>query len=180
MGFDQPLPYYENCITLNPKRKNACRIPVPHITCSLFQNEQELLLQQVRSLEEMVVSCGYKVIFSESVLGLENEKDSFRRCRLAQRFMSRYSFKKSKAEDDAIHECGGSAHWNDPAKSVLNSFNQTSDVKNLFVTDGSCFPSSGTVGPTLTIMAVTREPAITSRMNIRPVFFRNGEPRMSQ
>ena len=43
----------------------------------------------------------------------------------------------------------------DPAKSVLNSFNQTWDVKNLFVTDGSCFPSSGTVGPALTIMAVT-------------------------
>ena len=43
----------------------------------------------------------------------------------------------------------------DPAKSVLNSFNQCWDVDNLFVTDGSSFPSCGTVGPALTIMALT-------------------------
>jgi len=43
----------------------------------------------------------------------------------------------------------------DPAKSVLNSYNQSWDVKNLFVTDGSCFVTSGTVGPALTIMALT-------------------------
>jgi len=43
----------------------------------------------------------------------------------------------------------------DPAKSVLNAQNQSWDVKNLFVTDGSSFPSSGTVGPALTIMAMT-------------------------
>jgi choline dehydrogenase-like flavoprotein len=44
---------------------------------------------------------------------------------------------------------------NDPTKSVLNPYNQSWDVKNLFVTDGSSFTSSGTVGPALTIMALT-------------------------
>jgi choline dehydrogenase-like flavoprotein len=43
---------------------------------------------------------------------------------------------------------------NDPKKSVLNQFQQTHDVRNLFVMDGSCFVSSGCQNPTLTIMAL--------------------------
>jgi choline dehydrogenase-like flavoprotein len=69
--------------------------------------------------------------------------------------MFQKSFKKSMAIGAAIHECGGVRMGSDPAKSVLNAHNQCWDVKNLFVTDGSCFPSSGTVGPALTIMALT-------------------------
>jgi choline dehydrogenase-like flavoprotein len=37
----------------------------------------------------------------------------------------------------------------------LNKFNQSWDVKNLFVTDGACFVSSGCQNPTLTMMALT-------------------------
>ena len=155
MGFGETLAYYENCITLNPRRKDAWGIPAPHIKCSFFQNEQELLREQVRSLQEMVNACGYKIIFSGSTFGLENEKDVFPDADPLSRFMFRMSFKKSMAVGAAIHECGGARMGSDPAKSVLNSYNQCWDVKNLFVTDGSCFPSSGTVGPALTIMALT-------------------------
>jgi choline dehydrogenase-like flavoprotein len=42
----------------------------------------------------------------------------------------------------------------DPKKTVLNAFQQTPDVKNLFVMDGSGFPSTGCQNPTLTIMAL--------------------------
>jgi choline dehydrogenase-like flavoprotein len=38
---------------------------------------------------------------------------------------------------------------------VLNAWNQTHDVKNVFVTDGSCFVSSACQNPTLTMMAIT-------------------------
>jgi choline dehydrogenase-like flavoprotein len=38
---------------------------------------------------------------------------------------------------------------------VLNKFNQSWDMKNLFITDGACFPSQGCQNPTLTIMALT-------------------------
>jgi choline dehydrogenase-like flavoprotein len=41
-----------------------------------------------------------------------------------------------------------------PSKSVLNQFQQSHDVKNLFVMDGSGFTSSATQNPTLTIMAL--------------------------
>ena len=43
----------------------------------------------------------------------------------------------------------------DPATSVLNEFNQSWDVPNLYVTDASSYVSNGAVGPTLTIMALT-------------------------
>jgi choline dehydrogenase-like flavoprotein len=155
MGFGETLPYYENCITLSRRRKDAWGIPAPHIRCALLQNEHELLCEQVRSIQEMVNACGYKIIFSGSTLGLENEKDVFPDADWFSRFMFRKSFRKSLAVGAAIHECGGARMGDDPAKSVINSYNQAWDVKNLFVTDGSCFPSSGTVGPALTIMALT-------------------------
>ena len=42
----------------------------------------------------------------------------------------------------------------DAKKSVLNQFQQTHDVKNLFVMDGAGFTSSACQNPTLTIMAL--------------------------
>jgi choline dehydrogenase-like flavoprotein len=53
-----------------------------------------------------------------------------------------------------IHELGLARMGNDPKTSVLNSFCQTHDVKNLFVMDGSSFVSGGCQNPTLTIMAL--------------------------
>jgi choline dehydrogenase-like flavoprotein len=47
----------------------------------------------------------------------------------------------------------------DPATSVLNRHNQAHDVSNLFVTDGSCMTSSGTVNPSLTFMALSARAA---------------------
>ena len=55
----------------------------------------------------------------------------------------------------AIHELGTARMGNDPKKSVLNSFNQAHDVKNVFVMDGASFVSSACQNPTLTMMAVT-------------------------
>ena len=54
-----------------------------------------------------------------------------------------------------IHEVGTARMGNDPKASVLNRFNQSWDVKNLFVTDGACFVSIGCQNPTLTMMAIT-------------------------
>lgn len=55
----------------------------------------------------------------------------------------------------AIHEVGTARMGNDPRKSVLNPYNQSHDVNNLLVTDGSCFVSSACQNPTLTMMAIT-------------------------
>jgi choline dehydrogenase-like flavoprotein len=54
-----------------------------------------------------------------------------------------------------VHECGTARMGNDPKKSVVNSFGQVHDIKNLFVTDGAVFVTQGCYEPTLTIMAIS-------------------------
>jgi choline dehydrogenase-like flavoprotein len=53
-----------------------------------------------------------------------------------------------------IHEVGGTIIGSDPKKSVVNGFNQTWDVKNLYLCDGGPFASNADKNPTLTIMAL--------------------------
>ena len=53
-----------------------------------------------------------------------------------------------------IHEVGGVSMGDDPSRSVLNSFCQSWEVDNLFVTDGGCFISNADKNPTLSIMAI--------------------------
>jgi choline dehydrogenase-like flavoprotein len=43
---------------------------------------------------------------------------------------------------------------NSPSNSVVNSYGQSWAVSNLFVMDGSVFPSSPDKNPTLTILAL--------------------------
>jgi choline dehydrogenase-like flavoprotein len=42
----------------------------------------------------------------------------------------------------------------DPARSVVNEWGRSHDVKNLFIVDGSVFVTSGGVNPTSTIQAL--------------------------
>jgi choline dehydrogenase-like flavoprotein len=51
------------------------------------------------------------------------------------------------------HQCGTCRFGEDPATSVLNLNCRTHEVENLYVVDGSFFPSSAAVNPTLTIIA---------------------------
>jgi choline dehydrogenase-like flavoprotein len=53
-----------------------------------------------------------------------------------------------------IHEVGGALMGADARSSVTNRWNQTWDVKNLFLNDGAPFASNADKNPTLTIMAL--------------------------
>jgi choline dehydrogenase-like flavoprotein len=57
------------------------------------------------------------------------------------------------------HELGGCRMGTDPKSSVLNGWCQSHDVKNLFVVDGSVFPSASEKNPTHTIMALAARTA---------------------
>jgi choline dehydrogenase-like flavoprotein len=59
----------------------------------------------------------------------------------------------------ASHEVGTVRMGRDPKTSALNGYCQSHDVKNLFVTDGSCFTTSSEKNPTLTIMALSTRSA---------------------
>jgi len=54
----------------------------------------------------------------------------------------------------AVHEAGIARMGSDPKKSVLDQFQQTHDIQNLFVMDASSFAANPCQNPTLTIMAL--------------------------
>ena len=51
------------------------------------------------------------------------------------------------------HQCGTARFGNHPESSVLDPFCRSHEVPNLYVVDGSFFPSSAAVNPALTIAA---------------------------
>jgi choline dehydrogenase-like flavoprotein len=55
----------------------------------------------------------------------------------------------------SVHEMGTAHMGGDPKTSVLNQYNQSWDVKNLFVMDAAAFASGTHKNPTLTIMALS-------------------------
>lgn len=55
---------------------------------------------------------------------------------------------------DTAHLMGGCRMGEDPTTSVVNSFGQTHDIPNLFISDASVFVTSGGGNPTNTVMAL--------------------------
>ena len=69
--------------------------------------------------------------------------------RLGLRVVASYTHDKR----NTTHQCGTLCFGTDPARSVLDPYCRAHDIENLFVVDGSFFPSSGAVNPGLTIVA---------------------------
>lgn len=148
------LPHADNRISLG-RRRDRWGIPVANISIRLRDNERVMLRHQMDTLLEMADCQGWNVEIATSLLGIENPKTLMPQDNWWERLMFRMSYKKSVGLGSAIHECGGARMGCDPHSSVLNAMNQCWDAANVFVTDGSSFVSNGTVGPTLTSMALT-------------------------
>jgi choline dehydrogenase-like flavoprotein len=75
----------------------------------------------------------------------------------ATRMLHRLGFWKvmthSHKARNTTHQCGTLVFGTDPRRSVLDPLCRAHDVDNLFVVDGSFFPSSAAVNPGLTIVA---------------------------
>jgi choline dehydrogenase-like flavoprotein len=127
-AFGEMLPRSENRVTINQDVKDAWGIPVAHIECAHSDNEREMAKDQLETLKEMAHAAGWKIEYANGELGTPGL---------------------------CIHEVGTARMGSDRKTSVLNKFNQSWDVKNLFVTDGACFVSQGCQNPTLTMMAIT-------------------------
>jgi choline dehydrogenase-like flavoprotein len=155
MGQGEMLPHYENSVTINPSKRDAWGIPVPHVTLAMTENERKLMRFEVDTIKEMVKAMGWEIDFAACALGLDDPDKLLPHAGWFERFMFRISYKRSTGLGASIHECGGARMGKDPSKSVLNAYNQCWDAKNVFVTDSSCFVSNGTCGPTLTTMALT-------------------------
>lgn len=128
MGFGECLPYYENKISINKKELNRFGIPQVNIDFSFGENEEKMAIDMATQAYAILEKSGFSAIKCSSSLSVGG---------------------------DAIHEMGTARMGNDPNSSLLNQFNQSHDIPNLFVTDGSCMTSSSHIHPSLTYMALT-------------------------
>jgi len=127
-GFGECLPKHNNYVELYKEKVDAWGIPTLKIHCAWGENELAIRKDMSIAAAEMLAAVGGRDI--EPFIG-----------------------------DDppglGIHEMGAARMGRDPKTSVLNSFNQAHDVKNLFITDGGAMVSSSCVNPSLTYMALT-------------------------
>jgi choline dehydrogenase-like flavoprotein len=127
-AFGESLARWDNYIEIDKDLKDAWGIPALHINMSHGDNEAALMQDAGASAAEMLEATGAKDIRVQANVEMPGM---------------------------AIHELGTARMGSDPKKSVLNAFNQSHDVRNLFVMDGASFVSSACQNPTLSMMAIT-------------------------
>jgi choline dehydrogenase-like flavoprotein len=60
---------------------------------------------------------------------------------------------KGRSQEGSYHLHGTCRMGDNPSKSVLDRWCRAHDVPNLWVVDGSCFPTAGGYNPTMTLVA---------------------------
>jgi choline dehydrogenase-like flavoprotein len=131
-GFGEMLPNPNNRVTLSATEKDQWGIPLVHVDCAIGENERKMAKQIITDGKAMLQAAGGIVMAAASEPGVPGL---------------------------GIHEMGTACMGKDPKTSVLNKYNQTHDVPNLFITDGSAMASSGCQNPSLTYMALSARAA---------------------
>ena len=127
-GYGECLPNHTNFVELDTEKADAWGIPALKIHCAFGENEFALRKDMSIAAAEMLSAAGG---------------------------ISIQPFTDDDPPGFSIHEMGTARMGRDPKTSVLNSWNQCYDIRNLFITDGSCMTSSSCVNPSLTYMALT-------------------------
>jgi choline dehydrogenase-like flavoprotein len=127
-GFGECLPNPANYIEIDRGKTDAWGVPTLRVHCAFGENERAILKDMSLTAAEMLSAAGGRNI---------------------------EPFIEDNAPGLTIHEMGTARMGHDPKTSVLNAYNQSHDVKNLFLTDGACMTSSSCVNPSLTYMALT-------------------------
>lgn len=120
----EDLPQQSNRISLHATEKDAHGLPTPVIHYEDHANTRAMKKYAAQRGRAVYEALGAREIFT--------------------------------AEDvfPATHNMGVARMGNHPNSSVCNSWGQTHDIQNLFVSDGSLFPTVGCENPTLTIVAL--------------------------
>jgi choline dehydrogenase-like flavoprotein len=142
----EPLPHAENHMRLDDTVVDNWGISVPHISCAWTANDVAVAKAAKADAEDMIAAAGGIVApFSELV-----------RIPFIERFIGDVWREWAVTTPGLfVHEVGGARMGHDAKSSVVNQFCQIWEVRNIFVTDGACWPSTGWQNPTLTEMAIT-------------------------
>lgn len=124
----ETLPDVNNRVEIDDQNKDQWGFPRLKISAAFGKNERLMQKDIKEQIAEMLEVAGLKDI---------------------KMHQSRPVF------GDMVHEMGTARMGRDPKTSVLNAYNQSHDISNLFITDGSCMTSSSHVSPSLTYMALT-------------------------
>ncbi|HKD53735.1 MAG TPA: GMC family oxidoreductase [Steroidobacteraceae bacterium] len=127
-GWGECLPRRDNYVALHPTLKDKWGIPALSVHCTFGPNELEMLKDMQVTASEILEASGARDI---------------------------QTFNDELPPGLCIHEMGTARMGRDPKTSVLNGWNQSHDVPNLFVTDGACMASSANQNPSITYMALT-------------------------
>jgi choline dehydrogenase-like flavoprotein len=126
--YGERVARFENHVRINKDVKDEWGIPVLHIVAKDGDNERKLAKDAADTIEDLFHTCGWETVA---------KTDKY--------YPPGYS----------IHEVGTARMGDNPKTSVLNKWNQSHDIKNLFVVDGAAFVTCGWQNPTMTILSLS-------------------------
>ena len=126
--YGEVLPRADNFVTVEGTPLDAFGVPLPKIALSIGDNERAMIEDMYDTALEIMHEAKAELVH----------------------------FKRGSVDmaGSAIHEHGTCRMGDDAKRSALNGFCQMHEVKNLFVVDGSAFPTATEKNPTLTILAL--------------------------
>jgi choline dehydrogenase-like flavoprotein len=130
-GFGKVLSTPENRVTVDRNRHDAYGIPIPVVHFRFGENDRVLWKDMKEKAKEILNTAKVRLMIDDS----------------------------PEPGGLASHETGTVRMGKEARTSVLNPYCQAHEIKNLFVVDGSCFPTAPEKNPTLTIMALAARTA---------------------
>lgn len=126
IAVGEDLPVADNRIDLDPDHQDSAGIPLPRITHRRHANDIALARYFELRMTDIAKAGGALKTWATDYTGVKTGSG---------------------------HIMGTCRMGNDPETSVLDRHCRAHAIDNLWVVDGSCFPSSGGYNPTLTIYA---------------------------
>lgn len=112
-------------ITLDPQEKDTYGLPIPQLNINLHANEHTMLRHMKKTVFDILEAAGARDIGEA----------------LAPGFLG-------------THLMGTCRMGTDPSTSVTDPYGKCHDIDNLYIADGSIFPTSTAGNPTITIQAL--------------------------
>ena len=121
----EDLPEQENRVVLDPHLKDSSGIPAPKLIYRMSENSRRLLeFHLARARESLEAAGAIQTVIAPLI------------------------------RETGWHLLGTAKMGLDPATSVVDAWGRCHDVPNLFIYDGSIWPTSSGMNPTATIAAM--------------------------
>jgi choline dehydrogenase-like flavoprotein len=112
--------------------KDVYGIPVLHVSAAYTDNERNMHQDAQDSMADLFQGAGFELLAKSA---------------------------SHREPGQSVHELGTCRMGDNPKTSVLNKWNQSHDIANLLVVDGSAFVTGGWQNPTLTLSALSMRAA---------------------